>query len=325
MKLTQRQINHGVFGLLTIGGFLLVLSSILSSLNTLTIVALLSGTLLSAGLWAAYWRGWAYACPGLVLLLTLLTGIGIQDVTTQFDPIIFIAPVLALILTRPIWIITSAITIMAFLLVRANGQGEYAFAANLIEYSIIIAGLVFSRLATDNAQRLAEARAQAESALLQAEQQAKLLEQQAHELSQQNNQQQNLLDLVSTLETPAIELSDGVLLVPIVGHLDSRRAIALANRLLEDAHTQRAQLVILDIAGVSMVDTAVAQSLLQTAQALRLLGCTVYISGIAMHVATALVHLGIDLEGMTPVRNPQDALARFAQTSHGHAIGASNR
>jgi anti-anti-sigma regulatory factor len=80
---------------------------------------------------------------------------------------------------------------------------------------------------------------------------------------------------------------------------------------LEDAHTQRARLVILDIAGVSVVDTAVAQALLQTAHALRLLGCTVFLSGIAADVATTLVQLGIGLEGITPVRNPQDGLARF--------------
>jgi rsbT co-antagonist protein RsbR len=311
MILTQRQIHHGVFGLLTVGGLLLLISSLASALNIQSTAAILIGTLLSGGLWIAYWRGWEHARLAVVILVTLLTALGIQDVSRDYDIIIFIAPVMALILTQPLWIVASAVTILSILLFRAGGGGVYAETSNLIEFAVIIAGLVFSRLATDNTQRLAEARAQAERALAQAQQQAQQLEQLASELTQRNAAQQRLLDLVAELETPAVQLANGVLLVPIVGHLDSRRAEALTDRLLEEAHTQRARLVILDVAGVSVVDTAVAQALLQTAHALRLLGCTVFLSGIAAEVATTLVQLGIELEGITAVRNPQDALARF--------------
>ncbi len=106
-----------------------------------------------------------------------------------------------------------------------------------------------------------------------------------------------------------------MLFVPIAGHLDSRRAQALTARLLEEAHAQRAQLVILDIAGGSVIDTGVAQAILHTAHALRLLGCTVFLSGIAAEVATTLVQLGVGLEGITAVRSPQDALTRFGSMS----------
>jgi anti-anti-sigma regulatory factor len=113
-------------------------------------------------------------------------------------------------------------------------------------------------------------------------------------------------------------MAEGVLFVPIVGHLDSRRAEILTTRLLQDVYQSRAQLVILDIAGVSVVDTGVAMAILQTAQALRLLGCTVYLSGISPHVASTLVELGIGLEEIITVRNPQDALAQYAEISqHG--------
>jgi rsbT co-antagonist protein RsbR len=295
----------------TVGGLLLLISSLASALNIQSTAAILIGTLLSGGLWIAYWRGWEHARLAVVILVTLLTALGIQDVSRDYDIIIFIAPVMALILTQPGWMVASAVTILGILLVRADGMGVYASTSNLIEFAVIIAGLVFSRLATDNTERLAEAHARAERSLMQAEQQARQLEQQASELGQRNAAQQSLLDLVAELEIPAVQLANGVLLVPIVGHLDSRRAQALTTRLLEDAHTQHAQLVILDIAGVSVVDTAVAQALLQIAHALRLLGCTVFLSGIAAEVATTLVQLGIGLEGITPVRNPQDALARF--------------
>jgi len=313
MTLTQRQINHGIFGVLTVGGLLLFISGLAGSLDPTAVFAILIATVLSGGFWAAYWRGWDYARYGTVILLTLVTGLGIFDVTRQFDPVIFIAPLIALILTGPRWMVASAVTILGILLVRANGEGVYANASNLIECTAIFASLVFSRLATDNAQRLAEAHARAEQALTRAEQQARQLEQQAQQLAQRNEQQQNLLDLVATLETPAIQLADGVLLVPIVGHLDSRRATALTARLLEEAHARRAQLVILDIAGVSVVDTAVAHALLQTAHALRLLGCVVFLSGIAADVASTVVRLGIGLEDVTSVRSPQDALARYAE------------
>ena len=323
MILTQRQIHHGVFGLLTIGGLLLLLNSFATGLNTVSTVAILSGTLIAGGLWIAYWRGWEQARLTVVILITLLTALGIQDVSHDYDSIIFIAPIMALILTQPRWMVASAVTILGILLIRAGGAGVYAHISNLIEFAVIIAGLVFSRLATDNTQRLAEARAQADQARARAEQQAQQLEQQTRELAQRNAEQQRLIDLVAELETPASQLADGVLFVPIVGHVDSRRAQALTTRLLEDAHAQRAQLIILDIAGVSLVDTGVAQALLHTAHALRLLGCTVFLSGIAAEVATTLVQLGIGLEGITAVRSPQDALARF-DTSQRQAARAAH-
>jgi rsbT co-antagonist protein RsbR len=321
VHLTQRQIHHGVFGLLTIGGLLLLINSFAIGLNTVSTVAILSGTLFTGGLWVAYWRGWEYARLAIVVVITLLIALGIQDVSREYDIIIFIAPIMALILTQPRWIIASALTILGVLLVRAGGAGVYAHASNLIEFTVIIAGLVFSRLATDNTQRLAESRAQAEQARARAEQQAQQLEQQTRELAQRNADQQRLIELVAELETPASQLADGVLFVPIVGHLDSRRAKALTARLLGDAYAQRAQLIILDIAGVSLVDTGVAQAILHTAHALRLLGCTVFLSGIAAEVATTLVQLGIGLEGITPVRSPQDALTLFGKI-HQHTAQA---
>src|SRR5215207_3159677 len=263
----------------------------------------------------AYRRGWEYARPIAVILVTILMGAGIPDenITQQQTWAALVPPVVALLLTEPVWVGGSAVAIMSIILVRAGGSGVYTSPIELTLYVMIVGGMVLSRLATDTAQRLADLNMQAEQARAQAEQQAQQLEQQTHELAQRNADQQRLIDLVAELETPASQLADGVLFVPIVGHLDSRRAQALTARLLEHAHAQRAQLVILDIAGVSVVDTGVAQALLNTAHALRLLGCTVFLSGIAAEVATTLVQLGIELEGITPVRNPQDALTRFGK------------
>lgn len=169
---------------------------------------------------------------------------------------------------------------------------------------IILAGTI-----TETARRQAEANASA------AEAERERVAQQSLELAEANqrqeaqlNEQRALIELVATLETPAITLADGVLFAPIVGQIDSRRAQALTTRLLEAAHTQRAKLVILDISGVSAVDTLVARALLNTARALRLLGCRVTISGISAAVAATLTSQNVALEDVTTVRSPQEAL-----------------
>jgi rsbT co-antagonist protein RsbR len=121
-------------------------------------------------------------------------------------------------------------------------------------------------------------------------------------------EQEKLLELVSTLEVPVIDLSDGILLAPIVGHIDSRRATALTTRLLNDANQHGARLVIIDITGVPLMDTMVAQLLVETTAALRLLGCKIALCGISAQVATTLTTLGISLSGVTTVRGPQEAI-----------------
>jgi anti-anti-sigma regulatory factor len=128
-------------------------------------------------------------------------------------------------------------------------------------------------------------------------------------LRTQNEEQRRLLELIATLEIPAVVLADNVLLAPIVGHLDSRRAKMLTARLLDEVHQRRARLVILDITGVQEVDTMVAKALLDTAQALRLLGCQVMLSGVSASTAMTLVHQGVLLEGVRTVRSPQEALS----------------
>lgn len=127
-------------------------------------------------------------------------------------------------------------------------------------------------------------------------------------LEAQNAEQKRLLELVSTLETPAIPLLDGLLFAPIVGTLDSRRAQDLTTRLLEEVHTHRIRKVILDITGVLMIDTQVAHALIQTAQALRLLGCEIAITGISAEVATTITHLGIRLDGVQSAHSLQEVL-----------------
>jgi anti-anti-sigma regulatory factor len=164
--------------------------------------------------------------------------------------------------------------------------------------------------ATEAALRAADANAErAEAAQLRAEAQAGDLESRTQALSAA---EERLRDLVETLETPAVALADGVLLAPIVGAIDSRRAQLLTERLLASIAGQRVRLLILDLAGVAMVDTAVTASLLQIAQAVRLLGCKVVLTGIAPAVAVTITSLGASLEGIETARSPQEVLVARA-------------
>jgi len=131
------------------------------------------------------------------------------------------------------------------------------------------------------------------------------------QLQQQLASERELLNLVSALETPVVSLAEGILLAPIVGHIDSRRADTLRSHLLEAVHVNRTKLMILDITGVTTIDTSVAQALMMTIQALRLLGCRVVVSGISATVAMTLTHLGIDMSNVETVRSPEEALQRL--------------
>jgi len=118
-------------------------------------------------------------------------------------------------------------------------------------------------------------------------------------------QQQELLEL----STPVVKLWDGVLAVPMIGTLDSGRTQLVMETLLQRIVETGSALAIIDITGVPTVDTLVAQHLLKTVTAIRLMGADAIISGIRPQIAQTIVHLGIDLEGITTKASLADALA----------------
>lgn len=108
-------------------------------------------------------------------------------------------------------------------------------------------------------------------------------------------QQEELLEL----STPVVKLWDGILALPIVGTLDSARTQIVMESLLEAIVNTNSQIAIIDITGVPTVDTVVAQHLLKTVTAARLMGADCIISGVRPQIAQTIVHLGIDLLGVT--------------------------
>ena len=122
------------------------------------------------------------------------------------------------------------------------------------------------------------------------------------------------------LSTPVSALWDGVLMLPIVGIVDSKRAQEMMDAMLEKIQQSNARVMIIDISGVNIVDTAVANHFIKMIKATRLMGCDAVLSGISPAIAQTIVALGIDLSQINTRATLRDAVA-FA---FGHSDMASH-
>jgi rsbT co-antagonist protein RsbR len=315
MRTMYRQVVLALLGLQLFATLLLLLILLSNGEAAQPVIAAASALIICTILLLAYWRGQEWARYADVVAITLLVGFGLNEagIMRLVSLIVLVPPALALVLTPPLWMLGSAVLLLVILIGRGNGMGIYTDPQTLIFYWVVVACMFLSRRIADVARRDAHDQARrAEAALEQSERQAQDLARQAGDLSEQNARQQQLLDLVATLETPAVALADGVLLAPLVGRLDSRRAEALTARLLDAASAQRARLIVLDIAGVTTVDANVVPALLSSVRALRLVGCAAMITGISADVAMTITQLGAVFADVATARSPQEALARYA-------------
>jgi len=131
-------------------------------------------------------------------------------------------------------------------------------------------------------------------------------------------QQQEMIEL----STPVVELWDGILALPLIGTLDSARTQVVMETLLQKIVDTGAGIAIIDITGVPTVDTLVAQHLLKTVAAARLMGAECIISGIRPQIAQTVVHLGVDLQDVITKATLADAFA-IALRKAGLAVGPS--
>jgi len=120
-----------------------------------------------------------------------------------------------------------------------------------------------------------------------------------------NRQQQEMMEL----STPVVKLWDGILALPLIGTLDSARTQIVMESLLHRIVETEADVAIIDITGVPTVDTLVAQHLIKTVTAARLMGADCIISGIRPQIAQTIVHLGVDLAGITTKASLADAFS----------------
>ncbi len=110
------------------------------------------------------------------------------------------------------------------------------------------------------------------------------------------------------MSTPVTEIWTGILLLPLVGIIDSKRAQDIMNATLSKILDTHARIVILDISGVAVVDTAVANHLVKITKATRLMGCESTISGVSPAIAQTIVELGIEIGGVNTTATMSDAL-----------------
>jgi rsbT co-antagonist protein RsbR len=113
---------------------------------------------------------------------------------------------------------------------------------------------------------------------------------------------------IRELSTPVLRVRDRLLILPIIGGLDTQRARQLTQQLLRAIREARAKMVVIDITGVGMIDLTVANHLVQTVEAARLMGARAIITGLSSEVAQTLVDLGVDLSMMQTVGDLQGGL-----------------
>jgi rsbT co-antagonist protein RsbR len=120
-------------------------------------------------------------------------------------------------------------------------------------------------------------------------------------------------DAIRELSTPVLQVRDRMLLLPIIGVIDTHRARLITESLLTAIRNVRAKVVVMDITGVATIDSKVANHLLQTVAAARLMGATVIVTGLSADVAQSLVALGIDLGKLKTIGDLQGGLEEAEQ------------
>lgn len=115
-------------------------------------------------------------------------------------------------------------------------------------------------------------------------------------------------EAIRELSTPVLQVRDRLLILPIIGVIDPQRARQLTEQLLRGIRTNRAKLVVIDITGVAAMDSNVANHLVQTVEASRLLGASVIVTGLSPEIAQTLVTIGVDLTKMNTVGDLQGGI-----------------
>ncbi len=115
-------------------------------------------------------------------------------------------------------------------------------------------------------------------------------------------------EAIRVLSTPVLQVRERLLILPIIGVIDPQRARQLTEQLLQGIRTNRAKVVVIDITGVPVMDETVANHLVQTVEAARLLGATVIITGLSPEIAQTLVTIGVDLGKMNTVGDLQGGI-----------------
>jgi rsbT co-antagonist protein RsbR len=187
----------------------------------------------------------------------------------------------------------EAQTVALETIAEAPGLGAPTAAISRVSrfFSLIHQGIVDAQAAESERQRIEMERAHMKT------------------VAEQREQEALLRSTIRELSSPIIPVYEGILVLPLVGSVDSRRATEVTERLLEAISAQQAEIVIIDITGVPVIDTSTANHLLMTTRAANLLGSRVVLVGIGAEIAQTIVHIGIELHGLVTLANLQAGIA----------------
>lgn len=152
-------------------------------------------------------------------------------------------------------------------------------------------------------------------------QQRDAIEQRNSDLQASVDTQKQLLRTIAELSTPLLPVWEGVVVLPVVGHVDSRRGQEILQALVQGVATKRARVAILDVTGIALVDTQVITLLLQAMRAVELLGAQPMLAGISSTMAQVIVQQGIDLGSLSTHRDLRTATEVAIELLHGSQTG----
>lgn len=188
----------------------------------------------------------------------------------------------------------------------AGGDLEARVSPSSVGDQLDVVATGLNMLAEELAWRLEEDRAAREDLEEEVTRRTAELEEKTRTVEAQNR-------TILQLSTPVLQVWEGILVVPVVGAIDMHRAAQIMDSLLHSIERTQAAAVILDITGVPVVDTAVADHFLQTVRASRILGAEAILTGISPQNAQTLVRLGVDLSEIVTTGSLQAGLKRALQ------------
>jgi len=207
-----------------------------------------------------------------------------------------------------------------------NNAARDAFSEARLELLSLLASL--SAIAVENARLYSYVRRRTEELEVMEERLERELRERERAEAERAALQEEIIGVqnarLAELSTPIIPITDGIMVMPLIGTMDRQRAQHVLSTALEGVQAHRAKVVIIDITGVKLVDADVASTLIGTAGALRLLGAQSVITGIRPEVAQTLIGLDVDFGGIVTRGNLQSGIAyALGRTGEARRLGLS--
>lgn len=331
MIITSRQVTLGMIAILVAASILLSLDNIHSNVEPfIQAINIFSGIFFCFLFWLTR-RGWPHTSLIVVIFIVVIIGFTTNEpyLTKQASLTVLMPSIFAMVLTTPRWILSSAIATLLFVVLKSGWQSIYLETVNLLVYGIATICLMIGWLIANSASRRADlARSEAEQAARALQEANSSLEQRVaertaevetnlREIQSQAAEQARLLqeiaqqrELIRDLSVPVIPVSDTTMVMPLVGEMDTQRLEHIHAQALQSLERSHARTLIIDITGVPVVDTQIAQGLMSVSQAARLLGGKVILVGIRPEVAQTIVSLGMNIRGIATYGDLKAALVK---------------